>query len=326
MNNYSFLEKKLHSILLSHDFLKRTTFFLEEKLFRRSYTKHTKADDHVFVTGLPRSGTTTVLNYLFKTNEFASLTYQDMPFILSPNLWSFFSLNLYKSNPLFERAHKDGIKYNFESPEAFEEVFWKSFSEKEGAFFLVKYINLILFKNKKKRYLSKNNYNYNRVKFIQNILPKSKFLFIFRDPIQTSFSLLRQHIIFSNMQKNDNFIRKYMSWLGHYEFGLDHKAWFKPRKFNDLNSINYWLEQWFLFYNKNYVDLKDCKNIIFINYEDFINDKKWKLINKKLCIKTKKIDFKFKLSKKNNIPFHDKSLYEECTSIYKNLVKLSKIK
>ena len=31
-------------------------------------------------------------------------------------------------------------------------------------------------------------------------------------------------------------------------------------------------------------------NIIFINYEDFINDKKWKLINKKLCIKNKKID------------------------------------
>ena len=128
------------------------------------------------------------------------------------------------------------------------------------------------------------------------------------------------------MQKKDNFIRKYMSWLGHYEFGLDHKAWFKPRKFNDLNSINYWLEQWFLFYNKNYIDLKDCKNIIFINYEDFINYKKCKLINKKLCIKNKKIDFKFKLSKKNNIPYHDKSLYEECISIYKNLVKLSKIK
>ena len=125
------------------------------------------------------------------------------------------------------------------------------------------------------------------------------------------------------MQKKDTFVRKYMGWLGHHEFGLDHKAWFKPKSCNDLNSINYWLEQWLFFYKKNYIDLKNSKNIIFINYEDFMNEKKWRLINKKLHIKTKKIDFKFKLSRKNNIPLYDKRLYEKCISVYENLVKLS---
>ena len=37
---------------------------------------------------MARSGTTILLNAIYETNEFASLTYQDMPFILSPNIWS----------------------------------------------------------------------------------------------------------------------------------------------------------------------------------------------------------------------------------------------
>ena len=40
-----------------------------------------------------------------------------------------------------------------------------------------------------------------------------------------------------------------MSYLGHTEFGLDHKHWFEPQNFNDTQSINYWMEQWLMFYN-----------------------------------------------------------------------------
>ena len=51
--------------------------------------------------------------------------YADMPFILAPNLWS--KINLNHQTELSERAHGDGILINSESPEAFEEVFWKTF-------------------------------------------------------------------------------------------------------------------------------------------------------------------------------------------------------
>ena len=39
-----------------------------------------------FVTGLARSGTTQLLNSLYKTG-FSSYTYSDMPFLFSPNMW-----------------------------------------------------------------------------------------------------------------------------------------------------------------------------------------------------------------------------------------------
>ena len=78
--------------------------------------------DHVFVTGMARSGTTVLLNAIYESNSFASLTYQDMPFILSPNLWSKINKDGFEIKKQ-ERAHGDGISKNTSSPEAFEEVF-----------------------------------------------------------------------------------------------------------------------------------------------------------------------------------------------------------
>ena len=107
-------------------------------------------DNNVFITGLARSGTTILLNSLYKSNSFASLTYLDMPFVLAPNLWSKIS-----SKKIFidvkERAHEDGIKLSIESPEAFEEVFWKTFSESdpETIFKFRNYLNNIIYKYKK---------------------------------------------------------------------------------------------------------------------------------------------------------------------------------
>ena len=71
---------------------------------------------------------TILLNAIYKSNVFASLSYSDMPFVLAPNLWSKISFKK-KDLELKERAHGDGIKVSTESPEAFEEVFWKTFAE-----------------------------------------------------------------------------------------------------------------------------------------------------------------------------------------------------
>ena len=82
--------------------------------------------NHVFISGLARSGTTILLKYLYETGAFKSLTYSDMPFVLMPNTWKKISRKKTKSSK-HERAHNDSIKIGPDSPEAFEEVFWRVF-------------------------------------------------------------------------------------------------------------------------------------------------------------------------------------------------------
>ena len=95
---------------------------------------------HIFISGLPRSGTTSLLNFIYLSNQFASLKYKNMPFVLSPNFSKLFNKkNILKK----ERLHADGITYDINSPEAFDEVFFSNdeeFIKNE----LSNYIQLIL--------------------------------------------------------------------------------------------------------------------------------------------------------------------------------------
>ena len=185
MNNYSWLQKKLHQLALSSQFMREITFDVESSLIS---TKEIY-DNHVFVAGLARSGTTILLNAIYNSNQFSSLSYQDMPFVLAPNLWSRLSFNKQESD-LVERAHGDGIKVSIESPEAFEEVFWNTFDEYDGSIKekFRNYVRLINQKYKKKRYLSKNNQNIRRLELISSTFPNSKILIPFRNPIQQAYS------------------------------------------------------------------------------------------------------------------------------------------
>jgi len=84
MNKYSWWQKKLHQFALSTNLIREVTFDIESSLISITQTN----DNHVFVSGLARSGTTVILNAIYKSNQFASLSYKDMPFVLAPNLWS----------------------------------------------------------------------------------------------------------------------------------------------------------------------------------------------------------------------------------------------
>ena len=120
---YTYFSKVFHRLVLNSNQRLKMLFEIEKKIFL-------KGNDNfdincLFITGLPRSGSTILLNSLYQTNFFSSLKYSDMPFITCPNLWS--KINFSKKNILnHERAHKDGIKIDLQSPEAFEEVFWRS--------------------------------------------------------------------------------------------------------------------------------------------------------------------------------------------------------
>ena len=60
-------------------------------------------------------------------------------------------INFNQQAEFHERAHGDGILINTESPEAFEEVFWRTFkdSDQDTRIKFKNYVNLIKFKNKK---------------------------------------------------------------------------------------------------------------------------------------------------------------------------------
>ena len=319
MNNYSWLQKKLHRIALSYRFIREASFDLESTLATSLYDD----GDHVFVSGLARSGTTIILNAIYKSNLFASLSYSDMPFVLAPNLWAKMSFAKI-SFEMIERAHGDGIKISTSSPEAFEEVFWKTFSDERDVIENFKrYVELILIKYDKNRYLSKNNQNVKRLVSISKTFPNAKILIPFRSPAQQAHSLLRQHKNFIDNSKNDAFISDYMKWIGHTEFGPNYEPVNNQNlKFGDSLDINHWLEQWYHTYKNCIMTMSKKPNVYFICYEKLCSRSTyWKDILKNLNI-DKTYDYQFHESKKHlpetiNIDHFKKVslLYEELRSL-----------
>jgi hypothetical protein len=100
---------------------------------------------------------------------------------------------------------------------------------------------------RKRRYLSKNNNNLLR---LQSLCadPTASVLLVFRDPAATAASLHRQHMRFCAAQREDRFTQQYMRWLGHHEFGLDHRpfcfAAAAAREQGEPDDPNYWLAYW----------------------------------------------------------------------------------
>ncbi len=324
MNNYSWLEQKLHKFALSSQFMREATFDFESN----NISSPSSTGDHIFITGLARSGTTILLNALYKSNVFASLSYADMPFVLAPNLWSKLSFKK-KDLELKERAHGDGIKVSTKSPEAFEEVFWKTFAEEQNDELEEKfriYISNIIHKYKKERYLSKNNQNIRRIELIKSIFTQSKILVPYREPIQHAFSLQTQHKKFIEDAKKDSFIEKYMKWIGHTEFGPNYiPIQNQNLKFDNDLEINHWIEQWYLTYTYAFQSLKNRKDIHFISYDKLCLKKDYWFQIQELVNIEKPYDFKFKESKKVITLDIDTGLKEKAFSLYFELNNLNLI-
>ncbi len=320
MNNYNFLEKFLHKISLSSKLIREVSFDIENSLVSSPDFE----DNHIFICGLARSGTTILLNSLYESNIFASLTYSDMPFVLSPNLWSKIYLNS-KNTDFKERVHGDGIKFSTKSPEAFEEVFWKTFDDDEYESFekFRMYINNIIFKYKKKRYLSKNNQNIRRIEQISDFFPNSNILIPFRDPFQHSYSLLSQHKKFIDYAESDKFLTKYMKWIGHTEFGPNYIPIYKHNLiFKNDQNINHWMEQWYLTYSNCLNTLISNSNVTFICYEKLCSSKKYWLDILNMVGINNKYQFSFRESYKDPLLELDVDLNNKSLSLYKKLIEL----
>ena len=315
MINYNYSQQILHDIFLGNKIIKKSIFEIEKIFFLKKNNYNN--NKHIFITGLPRSGTTSLLNFFNKNENLCSLKYKNMPFIMSPNISRIFShRNINKT----ERYHNDNIFFDLKSPEAFDEIFLSTYGENEIFEEFSSYVSLILSSNNKKRYLSKNNNNYTRINLIRKIFPNSVFIIPIRDPLQHAYSLYKQHINFTNLQKKNNFILRYMNYLGHNEFGNNHVSWFKPILYENLLDINYWLEQWYLFYKyivKNYAKDPSCYIVAYENLEN--NYEINSLVNFTQIEKFDKNFFNISF-KKINLSY-DKKMYENAKNIHNEFLK-----
>ncbi len=338
-NNYNLLVKLLHYSIIGNKIIPELLFDIENFLFKKK-NKLIKVNHQIYVTGLARAGTTVLLNTIYDTKKFASFTYRDMPFIICPNIWNIVSKYLKSSKPI-QRKHNDNMKISLDSPEQFEEIFWSLKTSEKYIFkdhlkyheidsynlsLYETFVKNCLVKYKKSNYLCKNNNNLLRIKSLIKKFPK--FLLSFRNPLDHSISLLKQNINFSNLQKKDNFTKKYMKYLVHHEFGLDHK----PMVFDNLektnsdkNDINYWLDRWIDFYDFiKREKLKKSPNLLFIDYEELCKNSKFTLkrisdfIGEEIFNDINNKHFSFKNYKTIDFNF-DKNKVEKSLEIYKYL-------
>lgn len=263
VSNYGFLSRLLHKLALDYGFVAETLFDVEQMTSGGSPA----IEKPVFIAGLARSGTTALLTNIYETGVFRSLTYRDMPFVLMPALWKKLSGSRTGELEKKERAHGDGILVNAESPEAFEEVFWRTFCgdryihddclspHKVSKDTLAKFRQFVgsvmnaAENPRQTRYLSKNNNNLLRLPIIRKAFPDARVIVPFRDPVQQSISLMNQHRMFCERHESDPFSLNYMNWLAHHEFGQGHKPFRfdgadKPAAEYDTGELNYWLSLW----------------------------------------------------------------------------------
>ena len=343
MADYGWISKGLHFLALGNRTIAEVALDLELTAFGKKLVDPASGR-HIFVVGFARAGTTILTRALHSTGHFGSLTYKDMPFVLAPNCWSILSAFSSKEIIKKERIHGDGIYVNHTSPEAFDEVFWRICSgddyikaEKLEPYSAnssqikkyQQYVGAILYRYGKTRYLSKNNNNILRIKSIVDAFPNAFLLVPFRCPLEQSTSLLNQHNRLLNLQENNSFIKHYMNWLGHHEFGSDHKPFNLTDKIEahyNLGSIDYWLEQWILTYDfvlKCYQEF--TARMILICYEQLCDDRlsTWDLLLTKLNVDTRCGRPDFRPGRTEAIQGANPGLLSTANDIYNDLIALS---
>ena len=289
-SGYGATARFLHQVSLGSNAVCEMLFDIEKARFSEKAARYSQGHD-VFVCGLARSGTTILMRALHETNQFATLTYRDMPFVMAPNSWAGLSSRGTVSMQKKTRAHDDGIMVDYDSPEAFEEAFWRVFAgsdyichdrllphqpseETLGEF--RSYLSLIKLRYRRERYLSKNNNNILRLKGIAKACPDAIVLIPFREPLSHAYSLLRQHRNFTGRHKQDKFSEKYMSWLVHHEFGLDHRPFGVAGGDlvdQDPDTLDYWLSQWIAVYSYLLDHVREAgDNAYLVAYEDICSE------------------------------------------------------
>ena len=321
-----------------------------ENFYYKDCTEKIELSKPIFITGMARSGTTTLLNFINSRSNVVSLKYKNLPFV-QLSFWNEFSKIYYYKSKSFKRVHGDGIKVSLDSPDSFDELYWfsklgetinKNFIDKDyenNINFISKYKNFIkkiiyCSGSKDARYIAKNNYIVNRLNYLLEIFPDSKIIIMYRDPLDTAISLSNIHKKIIN-NKNSKQISKVLKYLCHYEFGnlrkpiifdsleIENKIYENWDKNNDLIGYLYCWYNTYSYLFKNFNSEKYSRNIMFVCLEDLIksNDEiknVYKFLDLDLCdqvpnnyFKSKKYDKDFKELSHGKIVKANYDIYNE---------------
>ena len=330
---YSELSQLFHRLVLDNYHIGRK--LLSSQIKNVGAVASFKGDySRVLITGLARSGTTALTKELAKRGPFASLDYSNMPVLLAPRLWA----KVYKprkKNESSERAHGDGIKVGLASVEALEEYFFKvlkndAYITEDGLLehrltpeendLYRRYQNSIA---REEIYLAKNNNALLRLKSLLQLNSDLAVFMLIRQPLQHAHSLMVQHEGFCDQQKKDPFVREYMDWLGHHEFGEGERPFIfngKGGQSEQVKDLNYWLERWVNYYSK--IEIQD--NLFLIRYEDFLQNPKGvlNLFQSKLSITLNYNEIKVFNKNDKHVDATNHELLSQANAIYSNLSKL----
>lgn len=273
-DRYSPVDRLLHRLAFATASVQIEMADLEDRIFKADLSRIT-VNRPVFITALPRAGTTLLLELAVTLEEFASHCYRDMPFVLLPMMWDRLSRRFRRSDAPIERAHGDGMMVSLDSAEAFEEMIWRATSP---GHYLVDRITPWdrcdnqefhdIFKNHLRkvvtlrqrnpalmpRYVSKNNGSIARTGALLECCPDATIVVVMREPVQHAASLLRQHRQFLAIHARDPFAREYMEGIGHLEFGanlrpIDFDGWLRSARYPDSTTLEFWLEYWVAAYS-----------------------------------------------------------------------------
>lgn len=329
-SGYSELAILLHRMVLNNYQLGLKLYWRERKK-----TGLPTRSDFLIVSGLARAGTTSLMNQLAELKEFRSLNYSNMPFLLSPNTWAKFYKP--KNGETKERSHKDGIQIGLQSNEALEEYFWKAQAQDSfiGEHFLEEYglsadaaqeylhYQSLVRKSPSEVYLAKNNNFLLRYQSLRSYNADFLMVILFRSPMLHAASLLEKHLQYQKLQSQDPFVKEYMDWLGHHEFGLGQKPFVfegQDPPQGDKNHIDYWLQIWIQYYEK--VLSLETKNLLLVDYESFCAEPGAlaQQIGQQFGASAESLNLKPYLNKRKPDAYHDSPFREKAEAIYNELL------
>lgn len=195
----------------------------------------------IYIAGLARSGTTILLEKLAAHPVVATHRYRDDPPVFIPYWWNRWLdyIPRGRARPV-ERSHRDGIRVTPDSPEAFEEALWMAFFPQlhdpahsavldrrsdHHAFerFYRDHIRKLLAARRRSRYVAKGNYNLTRLGYLHELFQDARFLIPVRDPAWHIASLMKQHRLFLQGQRDNPRAVRHLRRIGHFEFGVDRR-------------------------------------------------------------------------------------------------------
>lgn len=306
---------------------------ISQKFFmkRSNYNKN-KLKNSIFIISTARSGTTAVTTKLIANKGLNGIVYKNLPFTLCPEFFQYFR----KRNPVKnKRLHTDQNEQDNNTTDAFDEPMmvvldhWKDVSTYLSE--LEEWHTRIANNLNSEILIFKNNNNFRRLNRLMKF-EKARFLVLFRNPLETARSLRKNHLLFKEIAKKDDFFLAYLRMMRHREFGPLHNSseWHENDFDLTTENLEYWLTIWIEFASLSLTSAKihPDKFLFLCTDEKFTDRMAEKLAKKIVCFDTTikpQISLETETSESHKQNIENFSLMKQATVLY-NQLKMLEVK